>query len=195
MIASFGIPITLIYIIAGLIIGILGGTILQRWKAENEIDPDSGLRPASLTQPTFTTLSNRIQHGWHEMTAILKRLWLWILLGIAIGAFIHNYVPEETLQNWVGAAKPFDVPLAVILGIPLYGSCAAIVPIATALFQKGVPLGTALTFMIAVSALSFPEAIMLRRIITLSLIAKFFFIVTTAIILVGYGINFATRWL
>ncbi len=195
MAASFGISITLIYILAGFTIGVFGGILLHHWGAQKQIDSEAPLHSISLPSNAYTTFLSRLQYGWTEVITILKHLWHWILLGIGIGAFIHNYVPQETLHNWVGTAKPFDVPIAVILGVPLYGNCAAIVPIATALFQKGIPLGTALSFMIAVTALSLPEAIMLRRVITLTLIAKFFFIVTTATILVGYGINFIARWL
>jgi uncharacterized membrane protein YraQ (UPF0718 family) len=103
---------------------------------------------------------------------------------------IHNYIPQETIQSIMGKAGNFSVPIATLLGVPLYGSCAAIVPIAVALFRKGIPLGTALAFMMAISALSFPEAVILKRAMKLRLIAIFFGIVALAIILTGYIFNF-----
>jgi uncharacterized membrane protein YraQ (UPF0718 family) len=109
---------------------------------------------------------------------------------VGIGAVIHNYVPQEAIQFIIGKMGFFSVPVAAILGVPMYGSCAAIVPIAVVLFQKGIPLGTALTFMMAVAALSLPEAIMLRRAMKLQLIAVFFGITTLAIIITGYLFNF-----
>jgi uncharacterized membrane protein YraQ (UPF0718 family) len=120
---------------------------------------------------------------------MIKKLWLWVLVGVGIGAFIHNYVPATTIQNIIGKTGIFSVPIATLIGVPMYGSCAAIVPIAVVLFQKGVPLGTALAFMMAVSALSLPEAVMLRRAMKLPLIAIFFGITTIGIIFTGYLIN------
>jgi hypothetical protein len=116
-------------------------------------------------------------------------VWLWILAGVAVGAAIHNYVPQEAIQGVVGAAGVFSVPIATLMGVPMYGSCAAIVPVAVVLFEKGIPLGTALSFMMAVAALSLPEAIMLRRVIRLPLIGLFFGATTLAIIAIGYLLN------
>ena len=108
---------------------------------------------------------------------------------MGIGAVIHNYVPSEWIQSIISRAGLFSVPIAVVLGVPMYGSCAAIVPIAMVLFQKGIPLGTALAFMMAVAALSLPEAIMLRRAMKLQLILIFFSVTTLAIIFTGYLFN------
>ena len=119
----------------------------------------------------------------------MKKLWVWVLVGVGIGAAIHNYVPQEAVQSIVGKVGVFSVPIATIIGVPIYGSCAAIVPIAVVLFQKGFPLGTALAFMMAVAALSLPEAIMLRRAMKLKLIVLFFGITSLAIILTGYLFN------
>ena len=113
-----------------------------------------------------------------------------MLVGVGIGAIIHNYIPQETIQWVIGKTGVFSVPIAVLLGVPMYGSCAAIVPIAIVLFQKGIPLGTALAFMMAIAALSLPEAIMLKRAMKLRLIALFFGITSLAIMLTGYLFNF-----
>ena len=118
-----------------------------------------------------------------------------MLLGVGLGALIHNYVPRESVQAIVGKAGIFSVPIATLIGVPMYGSCAAIVPIAVVLFQKGFPLGTALAFMMAIAALSLPEAIMLRRAMKLQLIAVFFAITACAIVITGYMFNFLQRLL
>ena len=115
---------------------------------------------------------------------------MWVIDGVGIGALIHNYVPQEAIQSIIAKTGIFSVPIATILGVPMYGSCAAIVPIAVALFQKGIPLGTALAFMMAIAALSLPEAIMLRRAMRIELIAVFFGVTTVAIIMTGYLFNF-----
>jgi uncharacterized membrane protein YraQ (UPF0718 family) len=128
-------------------------------------------------------------YGLSEAVSIVKKLWLWVLVGVGIGAAIHNLVPDEAIQNIIGKAGIFSVPIATLLGVPMYASCAAIVPVAVVLFQKGVPLGTALAFMMAVAALSAPEAIMLRRVMRLPLIAIFFVVTSFSIILVGYLFN------
>ena len=112
-----------------------------------------------------------------------------MLFGVGIGALIHNYVPQETIQHIIAGTGAFSVPIATLIGVPLYGSCAAIVPIAVVLFQKGVPLGTALAFMMAIAALSLPEAVMLRRAMKLPLIAIFFAVTTLGIIFTGYLFN------
>ncbi|MBT5287442.1 permease, partial [archaeon] len=137
----------------------------------------------------FKTIKDRLKFGLNEAVSITKKLWLWILIGVGIGAIIHNYVPSEFIQSIVSKGGIFAVPLAVVLGVPMYGSCAAIVPIAVVLFEKGVPIGTALAFMMAISALSFPEAVILRRVMKLKLIAIFFGVVTVAIILTGFIYN------
>ncbi len=110
-------------------------------------------------------------------------------MGIAAGAIIHNYVPQESIHAVMEKTGIWSVPIATILGVPLYGSCAAIVPVAVVLFEKGIPLGTALAFMMAMAALSLPEAIMLRRVMKLSLIGIFFGVTTGAIIISGYLMN------
>ncbi|MEA3229916.1 MAG: permease, partial [archaeon] len=111
-------------------------------------------------------------------------------VGVGIGAVIHNYVPQEIIQSIISKTGIFSVPLAAALGVPMYGGCAAIVPVAVVLFQKGVPLGTALAFMMATSALSLPEAVILRRAMKLKLIAIFFGVTTLGIIITGYLLNF-----
>ncbi|MCF7867014.1 permease [Candidatus Woesearchaeota archaeon] len=167
MLATFGWKITLVYIILGIIIGVLSGIIIGKLKLEKYIVNDIK-NSSTIKEETFKNIKERINYGLKESKNITKKLWYWILLGVSIGAIIHNYVPSEFIQKIIESTGIFSVPLAVIIGVPMYGNSAGIVPIALALFEKGIPLGTTLAFMMAITALSFPEAIILRRAIKLT---------------------------
>jgi len=192
MTGFLGIKITIIYIALGMLLGIVSGMIISKLKMEKYIveDMDFNSQEEDEKDKNYERFSDRFKFGLNESVEIIRKLYLWILVAVAIGAFIHNYVPQEKIHNIISRVGIFSVPIATVLGVPMYGSCAAILPIAAALFQKGIPLGTALSFMMAVSALSLPEAIMLRRVIKLKLIAIFFTVTTFGIILVGYIFNF-----
>ncbi len=190
MLGFFGWKITLAYIISGMAIGIVSGIALGKMKLEKYIEKDiaaAGSEDAREISPKG--MKQRILFGFNEANCIVKKLWMWVLIGVGLGAFIHNYAPQEAVQAIISKTGIFSVPIAAIIGVPMYGSCAAIVPIAVVLFQKGFPLGTALTFMMAVAALSLPEAIMLRRAMKLKLILIFFGVTTLAIIITGYLFN------
>ena len=190
MLGFFGWKITLTYVISGLAIGIISGIILGRMNLEKYLEKDIvALNTEDSCEVKCKGIKQRIIFGINEAICIVKKLWLWILIGVGIGALIHNYVPESVVQSIISRTGVFSVPLATLIGVPMYGSCAAIVPIAVVLFQKGFPLGTALAFMMAVAALSLPEAIMLRRAMKLRLIAIFFAITTLGIIFTGYLFN------
>ena len=190
MLGTFGWKITLLYVISGLCIGIFSGLILGKMKLEKYLaaDMQEEVKVKEIKSVAYS-FKSRISFGWHEALSIVYKLWVWVLVGVAIGAVIHNYVPQEFIQRVLHKTGIFSVPIATLIGVPMYGSCAAIVPIAVVLFEKGIPLGTALSFMMAISALSLPEAIMLRRAMKLNLIAIFFGITTIAIILTGYLFN------
>jgi len=189
MLGTFGVKITIAYVLSGLFVGLLSGLILNRLGLEKELAKDiSGGQ--SFKETKFKNISARFDYGLHEAKDIVSKTWRWILFGVGLGALIHNFVPEVFIQQALQSTGVFSVPLAVLLGVPMYGGCAAIVPIAVALFDKGMPLGTALGFMMAISALSLPEAIILRRVMSLKLIAVFFLIVTIAIIFTGYLFNY-----
>ncbi len=189
MLGFFGWKITIAYIISGILIGVISGIILGKMKLEKYLEKDLFKNKVSEKETRYNKISKRFLFGLNEAKSIVKKLWIWILAGVGIGAVIHNYIPAEVIQSIVNKGGLFAVPLAVILGVPMYGSCAAIIPIAVVLFQKGVPLGTALAFMMATAALSFPEAVILRRAMKLRLIAIFFGVVALAIILTGYLYN------
>jgi uncharacterized membrane protein YraQ (UPF0718 family) len=195
MAGEFGIPVTLAYVASGLFIGTAAGAILGKLKLRHLLERDfiqSNQKTSEIT--TFNFLS-RLRYGFDEAVSVIRQIWLWVIVGVGIGAFIHNYVPQETIHALIESTGIFSVPLATTLGVPMYGSCAAIVPVAVVLFQKGIPLGTALAFMMAMAALSLPEAIMLRRTMRLQLIALYFGITTLAIIFTGYLLNALARFL
>jgi len=195
MIGEFGLPVTVAYVGSGLLIGTLAGAVLGKLKLESQLENDI-ITSASESQAVIEySLSSRLRYGLNEASTVIRQIWLWVLIGVGIGAFIHNYVPQETIHSLMEATGIFSVPIATALGVPMYGSCAAIVPIAVVLFQKGIPLGTALAFMMAMAALSLPEAIMLRRIMRLKLIAIYFAITSLAIIFTGYLLNLLAQWL
>jgi len=190
MLGFFGLKITALYVLSGLFIAIVLGVILGRMKLEKHLVKDLITKNNLLKEKIFKTIKQRVLFSINESTSILKKLWLWIIIAVGIAAAIHNYIPTETIHSIISKGGFLTVPLTVILGVPMYGSCAAIVPIALVLFQKGVPLGTALAFMMATSALSLPEAIILRRTMNLRLIAIFFGIVAASIAVIGYLFNF-----
>lgn len=194
MVGEFGLPVTLAYVGSGLFIGTVAGALLGKMKLRKYLEKDMS-DVSSSDEVTEHTLTTRLRAGWDESITVIKQIWLWVLVGVGIGAFIHNYIPQETIHGLMAATGIFSVPIATVLGVPMYGSCAAIVPIAVVLFQKGIPLGTALAFMMAMAALSLPEAIMLRRTMHLQLIAIYFGITTLAIIFTGYLLNVLAQFL
>lgn len=191
MLGFFGWKITVAYVVSGILIGMFSGLALGTMSLERELVRDMVISDADVlsSMKRHKDFQSRIIFGFKEAILIVKKIWGWILVGVGVGALIHNYIPQEAVQAIVSKTGFFSVPAATLLGVPLYGSCAAILPIAIVLFQKGFPLGTALSFMMGVSALSLPEAIMLRRAMKLKLIVIFFSITTLAIILTGYLFN------
>ncbi|PXA05393.1 hypothetical protein DDZ13_00565 [Coraliomargarita sinensis] len=195
MVGEFGLPVTVAYVGSGLLIGTLAGAVLGKLKLEKHLERDIIAAAHSDSEIIEHTFASRLRYGWDEAVSVIRQIWLWVIVGVGIGAFIHNYIPQETIHGLMEATGIFSVPIATVLGVPMYGSCAAIVPIAVVLFQKGIPLGTALAFMMAMAALSLPEAIMLRRTMRLQLIAIYFGITTVAIIFTGYLLNLLAQFL
>jgi uncharacterized membrane protein YraQ (UPF0718 family) len=189
MASQFGWPITAAYAASGLLIGTVSGLILSRFGFERFLEHDILKEKDASSDRTVHTLGSRIRYGFDEMVSILKQIWVWILVGVGVGALLHNYVPQETLEAIIGKTGIFSVPLATALGVPMYGNCAAVVPVAVVLFEKGIPLGTALAFMMSMAGLSLPEAIMVRRVMRLELIAIYFAITAVSIIFTGYVFN------
>ena len=195
MAGEFGIPVTIAYLGGGLFIGTAAGVILGRMKLEKFLESDMLASAHGETEEPVHTWKTRLRYGYDEAARVIRQIWVWVLVGVGIGAVIHNYVPRESIHSLMAATGPFSVPIATLLGVPMYGSCAAIVPIAVVLFEKGIPLGTALAFMMAMAALSLPEAIMLRRTMKLPLIGIFFGVTAAGIIATGYFLNLLGGWL
>ena len=150
MLGFFGWKITVAYVISGILIGVFSGMVLGSLKLERHLVRDLiSSNPKVMKEISYDGINKRLSFGLDEATSIIRKLWIWILVGVGIGAAIHNYVPAALIQGAIDKGGIFAVPLAVIIGVPIYGSCAAIVPIAVVLFQKGISLGTALSFMMA----------------------------------------------
>lgn len=192
MLGFFGWKITLAYVISGILVGVISGFILGRLGLEKDI---SEIAARMRKEAVYNDQRHRLTFSLEEAKRITANLWVWILVGVGIGAVVHNIVPTEIVHNVVDSTGFMAVPLAVVLGVPMYGSCAGIIPVALILFNKGVPLGTALAFMMSFSALSFPEAVILKRVMKTRLIVVFFIIVAITIIFSGFVFNVLESWL
>ena len=186
----FGWKITAIYISTGLLVAIFGGFVigklrLEKWVEEYVYKIHIEQRHEIIKQ----TFKDRLQYAKGNTTDIVKRVWLFILIAIGIGGFIHGYVPQDFLVQYAGPQNPFAVPVAVLLGVPLYSNAAGMIPIVYALMEKGLSMGTVLAFMMAVTALSLPEIIILRKVLKIPLLGVFVGIMTATIIAVGYLFN------
>jgi uncharacterized protein len=191
LLGLFGWKIAGLYILSGLVIAILAGFIIGRLKLERHVE-DFVWQIHSQGDPEGEKLTwpMRFERAWGSVKDIIRKVWLYVLVAIAIGAFIHGYVPQSTLVGIMGKQAWWSVPAAVLLGIPLYSNAAGMIPIVGALIEKGASLGTALAFMMAVVGLSLPEAIILRRVLKPRLLVIFFGTVTLTIIITGYLFNF-----
>ncbi len=187
MLGFFGPEVAIAYVIVGMLAGIIGGLVLGGMGLDKYVEKD--IVDTKSKEKKYKHLKERAGFSFKEAKTILTKLWLWIFVGVGLGAVIHGYVPDELIDSVVDSAGIFAVPVAVLIGIPIYANCSAVVPIAAALFQKGAPLGTALAFMMATAALSLPEAIILRRAMKLKLLALFFGTVALGIIIIGYLFN------
>ncbi len=187
-----GWKVAAIYLVSGLVIAIVAGWIIGRLKLENWIeDWVQELRIAEVTvfeeKPTW---HDRLEHGKQAVRDIVGKVWPYVVAGIAVGAAIHGFVPEDFMASIMGKEAWWSVPAAVVVGIPMYSNAAGIVPVVEALLGKGAALGTVLAFMMAVIALSLPEMIILRKVLKPPLIAVFIVVVGSGIIFTGYLFNF-----
>ena len=189
--ALFGWKVALLYLGLGLTVAIVAGWVIGRLGMERHLEDwvrDMPRRAATVGKDALTP-GERIGAGIAAVREIVGRVWPYILAGIAIGAVIHGYVPEDFLASFMGRDAWWSVPLAVILGVPMYTNAAGIIPIVEALLAKGAALGTVLAFMMSVIALSLPEMVILRKVLKMRLIATFVGIVATGIMLVGFVFN------
>lgn len=195
LLGSFGVRTTLIYVASGLLLGTVGGFVLGRLRLERHLSPwvkalqASSDRQAEAWERQHTPFIRRLPAILHEALGILRGVIIYVLVGIGVGAAMHGYVPEGFFTRYLSPSNPLAVPLAVLCAVPMYANAAGIVPVIQVFVAKGVPLGTALAFMMAVVGLSLPEATMLKKAMTWRLIAIFFGTVTLFIILSGYLFN------
>lgn len=188
----FGWKVALIYIATGLTIAILSGWIIGKLKLERYVADwvykVKANHAANATNKSYS-IYERIKGGYDAVKEIVGKIWIYIVLGIAVGAGAHGYVPEDFLGALLGKDNWYGVPLAIFMGVPMYSNAAGIIPIVSVLIEKGVSLGTALAFMMSVIALSLPEVIILKKVLRWQLIAVFVGIVTTGILIVGFVFN------
>lgn len=187
----FGWKIALIYMGTGLLVAIVAGMVIGKLKLEKWVEEYVYKIHAIGVAREIATLKfkERLVSARWSTVDILKRVWLYVIIAIGIGGFIHGYVPEDFLVRYAGPQNPFGVPVAVALGVPLYSNAAGVIPIVYALMEKGMSMGTVLAFMMAVTALSLPEMIILRKVLKIKLLAVFVSIMTVTIIGVGYLFN------
>ncbi|HCE67170.1 MAG TPA: hypothetical protein DER40_06525 [Geobacter sp.] len=185
----FGWKIALIYIGSGLLVAIFAGIVIGKLKMEKYVQDYVWEMQVGNSEIQVMTFREKIDYARKYTLDLLKKIWPYVVVGVGIGAFIHGYVPQDFLARWAGRDNPFAVPIAVALGVPLYSNAAGVIPIVQALTAKGMAIGTVLAFMMAVTALSLPEAIILKNVLKNRLLAVFFGIVATAIVCVGYLFN------
>jgi uncharacterized membrane protein YraQ (UPF0718 family) len=198
LLGLFGWPVALLYLTLGLTVAIVAGLIIGFLKMEHQLEPwvqaiHAGTAPASVG--SVQTWSGRFGEGAGHTRKIIGKVWCYVVLGIAVGAAIHGYVPQELMASIMGREAPWwSLPLAVLIGVPMYASAAGIIPVIEALITKGAALGTALAFMMSVIALSLPEMVILRKVLRPPLIATFIGVVACGILIVGYVLNVVQGW-
>lgn len=193
LLGLFGWEVALLYLASGITIGVVAGLILGRLRLEKYVEGfvyevKAGSKPSAIGLQSLTW-ADRFEQALESTRDILKKVWLFVIIGIGIGAIIHGFVPEDALTGIMGKEAWWSVPASVLLGIPLYSNAAGVVPIVSALLDKGASLGTVLAFMMSVVALSLPELIILRRVLKPRLIAIFVGTVAFSIVLTGYLFN------
>ena len=190
LLGLFGWRVAALYIASGLAVAIVAGFVIGRLKMERYVE-DFVWKIQHAAGATEETLNwtDRIERAWGSVKEIVGKVWLYVVIGIAVGAGIHGYVPEDALASILGKQAWWSVPAAVLIGIPLYSNAAGIVPIVGTLIEKGASVGTALAFMMSVIGLSLPEAVILKRVLKTPLLVTFFAVIAVAIILTGYMFN------
>ena len=195
LMSIFGAKVAIIYVVFGLIVAVIGGTIIEKLRMQRYVE--SFILTAGsvdITSPDLTK-RDRVQYAKEQMLATFKKVILYILIGVGIGAIIHNWIPESWVAAVLGSNNPFGVVLATLIGVPMYADIFGTIPIAEALLGKGALLGSILAFMMAVTTLSLPSMIMLRKAVKPKLLALFIAICTVGIILVGYLFNFLAPYI
>lgn len=192
--AMFGLKVTILYNLFGLVIAVLGGMLIQKLKVEKYVIPEllkfkSRAQIETENHGKRMTTRQLIKYFWKDGMSITKRIFPYVLLGVGVGAIIHGFVPTSLVEHYLSAKAWWAVPMAVLLGAPLYANSVSVIPIMEAMAGKGAPLGTVLAFMTAIVTLSIPEALILKKVMRWQLLAIFFGITTIGIIIMGYLFN------
>jgi hypothetical protein len=196
LIASiFNWKIAVLYVLVGVILAVIGGTVISKMKLEKYVEPFVFSNQITEQEQETLTIRNRIDFAKDQVLDIIKKVWMFILLGVAIGAAIHNWIPTDVISALLGQDKWYSVLLATLIGLPIYADIFGTLPIAEALVYKGVGIGTVLAFMMSVTAISPPSLIMLKQVVKSKLLIVFVGIVIVGIIIIGYIINLFTPYL
>lgn len=194
-IGLFGLKTTIIYVVSGVLLGTISGVILQKLKLEKYLSPwvqqvlENSQHETEKFKSESTSFKDKLPSIWLETKTILKGILPYVLIGIAIGGLMHGYIPEGFFEQYLSKDNWFAVPIATILAVPMYSNASGILPVVQVLVAKGIPLGTAIAFMMGVVGLSLPEAMLLKKVMSLKLIGIFFSVVTLCIIISGYVFN------
>ena len=185
----FNWKIAIAYVIVGLVLAVIGGTIIDKLKLESYVESFVFKNKMAELPVENLSVKNRIDFAKDEVLQIIKKVWLYVLIGVGIGAAIHNWIPENAIQAVLGQDKWYSVILATFVGVPMYADIFGTLPIAEALVTKGVGIGTVLAFMMAVTALSLPSLIIIKKVVKQKLLGIFFAIVVVGILIIGYVFN------
>ena len=189
LMSIFGAKVAVVYVLLGLVVAVIGGSIIERLKMEEQVEEFIRNAPRiDIDAPELTRL-DRVRIAKGKVKETLKKVFKYIIIGVAVGALIHNWIPENWVETVLGSRNPFGVILAVLVGTPMYGDIFGTIPVAEALLAKGAQLGTVLSFMMAVTTLSLPSMIMLKQAIKPKLLALFIAICVSGIVIVGYVFN------
>ena len=185
----FGGKIAIVYVLLGLAVAVLGGTVIEKLHMENEVEEFIRMAPRVDLESPSLTVRDRVTYAKEQVLSTLKKVFPYILVGVAIGALIHNWIPRKWVESILGSRNSFGMVLAVLVGVPMYADIFGTVPVAEALLAKGAQLGTILSFMMAVTTLSLPSMVMLRKAIKPRLLGVFVAVCIMGILLVGYLFN------
>lgn len=189
LMSVFGTKIALTYVVVGLVLAVIGGTIIDKLGMENQVERFVNTCANVDIEAPDLTKKDRMIYASEQVQATVKKVFLYILIGVGIGAIIHNWIPTEIIQTILGVNNPFSVMIATVVGVPMYADIFGTIPIAEALLLKGVGVGTILSFMMGVTALSLPSMIMLKKVVKNKLLFTFIGIVTAGIMIIGYLLN------
>ena len=189
LMSIFGWKVAVVYVVLGLVIAVVGGTMIEKLRLENEVEEFIRKGKNVDVRQEELTVKDRLQYAWERVVSTAKKVFPYVLVGVGIGAIIHNWIPEEFIIKLLGSGNPFGVILATVAGVPMYADIFGTIPIAEALLAKGAQLGVVLSFMMGVTTLSLPSMIMLRKAVKPKLLGIFIAICTIGIIIVGYFFN------